>query len=55
MHMQPLFSDAKCFSHFDDRYFDENVFARAVCLPSGDGMSDKQTAEVAAEIKKCFE
>lgn len=55
MHMQPLFADAISFSHFDDSYVDEEVFSRALCLPSGDGMSEKDIDFVVRELKHCFE
>ena len=55
MHMQPLFADAISFSHFDDSYVGEEVFSRALCLPSGDGMSEEEICFVVRELKNCFE
>jgi len=54
MHMQPLFADALSFSHHEDSFTDEEVFSRALCLPSGDGMSEEDIAFVVEELKKCF-
>lgn len=55
MHMQPLFAEAKSFPHFDGCYADEDLFAHAVCLPSGDSMTEDRLMTVITEIKKCFE
>lgn len=55
MHMQPLFAGVTSFSHYEDTYVDEEVFSSALCLPSGDGMTEDQIAFVVEELKKCFE
>ena len=55
MHMQPVFRAYKSFPHFEDAYFSENAFEHAVCLPSGDGMSEEQQQQVIDEVKACFE
>ena len=57
MHMQPLFKDATFFSHNDDGEpsVDEIIFAHALCLPSGDGMSMEEQREIIDELKACFE
>ena len=54
MHMQPLFADSISFPHYDDSYVGEEVFARALCLPSGDGMKEEQIDFVVTELKNCF-
>ena len=54
MHMQPVFQGTKCFSFVDGVYEDELIFRHAVCLPSGDGMTDAQQDLVITEIKRCF-
>lgn len=54
MHMQPVFEGARFFPHEPDRAVDEEIFARAVCLPSGDAMSDEQVDEVIGEVGRCF-
>lgn len=54
MHLQPVFSGAQCFAFEDGVYEDERIFNTAVCLPSGDGMTEAQQDEVIAEIKECF-
>ncbi|MBQ9994442.1 MAG: DegT/DnrJ/EryC1/StrS family aminotransferase, partial [Clostridia bacterium] len=54
MHMQPVFEGTKAFSHYDDAFVDEDVFAHAVCLPSGDSMTDDQLQLVVDEVRKCF-
>jgi pyridoxal phosphate-dependent aminotransferase EpsN len=53
MHMQPLFSSEMFFSHYGDHRpgVGESVFGRAVCLPSGDGMSEEQQQTVAGALK----
>jgi len=50
MHMQPVFVEAKCFSHADDYMISEDIFAHAICLPSGDGMTDEQQQTVIDEV-----
>ncbi|MBQ4313165.1 MAG: DegT/DnrJ/EryC1/StrS family aminotransferase, partial [Clostridia bacterium] len=54
MHMQPVFEGTKAFSHYDDAFVDEDVFAHAVCLPSGDSMTNDQLQLVVDEVRKCF-
>ncbi|MBE6753177.1 MAG: aminotransferase class I/II-fold pyridoxal phosphate-dependent enzyme [Ruminococcaceae bacterium] len=54
MHMQPVFAGCTSFSHYEDSYVDEDIFAHTVCLPSGDSMTDDQLALVIDEVKKCF-
>jgi len=54
MHMQPLFADEISFPHYDDSYVGEEVFARSLCLPSGDGMKEEQIDFVVSELKNCF-
>ena len=55
MHMQPLFRNAKFFSHPDcEPSVGEYVFSHAVCLPSGDGMCLEQQMMVIDELKACF-
>ena len=54
MHMQPLFKDAISFSHYDKEFLDEILFYKAVCLPSGDGMSNEQQQQVINEIRKAI-
>ena len=54
MHMQPVFDHPCFFTHDGDHAVDEDVFAHAVCLPSGDGMTDLQQQMVIAELRNCF-
>jgi len=54
MHMQPVFAGCKFFFHLDKRPFDEEVFAHAVCLPSGDGMTDEDVEFVISEVVKAI-
>jgi pyridoxal phosphate-dependent aminotransferase EpsN len=53
MHMQPVFRDAAFFS--EGRIgVGEQIYSRAVCLPSGDGLSADQQRTVIDELKACF-
>ncbi|MEG0767779.1 MAG: DegT/DnrJ/EryC1/StrS family aminotransferase, partial [Clostridia bacterium] len=54
MHMQPLFEGAAFFSHKEKGSVGEDVFATAVCLPSGDAMSAQTIGQVVDEIRGCF-
>lgn len=54
MHMQPVFRDAASFPHEDGRFISEAVFASALCLPSGDRMTDAQQDMVIDECKACL-
>lgn len=54
MHLQPLFQDAPFFPHEEGRCVDEEVFNCAVCLPSGDGMTQEEQGKVIDEILRCF-
>jgi len=57
MHMQPLFHDAVFFAHGNsgEQSVSENCFARTVCLPSGEALSDADQREVMDEVRKCFD
>lgn len=55
MHMQPVFAGAKSFSHEEDRFVDEDIFAHTLCLPSGDGMTDEQQQMVIDEVMRCID
>lgn len=66
MHMQPIFKETP-FVTDNDVYFhgedcigtgdsvDEAIFAKTLCLPSGDALTDEQIAEIVSEIRACFE
>ena len=54
MHMQPVFKGAQCFTYEDGVFEDEMIFRHAVCLPSGDSMTDAQQDLVITAIKACF-
>lgn len=55
MHMQPVFAGAKCFPHNEESFVDEDIFNHAVCLPSGDGLTDDELALIVDEVRKCFD
>ena len=48
MHTQPLFSGTEFYG---DRDFSRDIFEKAICLPSGAGMTDDQRERVIASIK----
>ena len=54
MHLQPIFSNAIAFSHGARKFETERIFNHAICLPSGDGMTDEQQDMVVNEIRSCF-
>ncbi len=54
MHMQPLFAAARAYSHLDDGFACEDIFSHALCLPSGDGLSDDELDEIISAVKECF-
>ncbi|GHV39945.1 putative pyridoxal phosphate-dependent aminotransferase EpsN [Clostridia bacterium] len=54
MHMQPVFKGASFFTHDDTKAIDEDIFDRAVCLPSGDSMTEGDVALVISEVRKAF-
>ena len=57
MHMQPVFSNAMFFSHYGGQRpgVGESAFRRALCLPSGDGMSEEQQQTVTDALKAVLE
>ena len=66
MHLQPLFKDAMfitdtaVYEHSADCFEDDcsvstHIFNRALCLPSGDALTEKQMQMITNEIKMCFE
>ena len=65
MHMQPLFKDdifvtdtdvyeksSECIGN--GKIVDEDIFNHALCLPSGDTLTDEQIAEIVSEVRGCF-
>ncbi|MCI5846317.1 MAG: aminotransferase class I/II-fold pyridoxal phosphate-dependent enzyme [Clostridiales bacterium] len=55
MHMQPIYQDAPFFAHQEGQTpVSEQVFAHAVCLPSGDGMTIDQQQCVIDELRRCL-
>lgn len=54
MHMQSVFKDALCFSHLDNGFVDEDIFAHALCLPSGDALNVEQQQMVIGEVLACI-
>ncbi|MCI8554124.1 MAG: aminotransferase class I/II-fold pyridoxal phosphate-dependent enzyme [Clostridiales bacterium] len=54
MHMQPVFHAPQFYPHSKKQIVDEDVFSHAICLPSGDSMTDKQLERVIHELRKCF-
>ena len=65
MHMQPLFKDdifvtdtdvyeksGECIGN--GKIVDEDIFNHALCLPSGDTLTDEQIAEIVSEVRGCF-
>lgn len=52
MHLQPLFKNSIFFSENDSGMNSDTIFNNAICLPSGDGMSEEQLAVVIEEILK---
>lgn len=66
MHMQPLFKDdlfitsEDVFEHGVDcvangKSVDEKIFEHALCLPSGDTLTQEQITQVVAEVRSCFD
>ncbi len=66
MHMQPLFAHTPFVT--DTRVWDEggacaeaegsvdgDIFRHAVCLPSGDALTETQIAEIVENIRGCFD
>ena len=55
MHLQPLYQNAKFFSHYDDgRAFSAEAFARGICLPSGEAMTrEEQDAVIDLVLAAC--
>lgn len=56
MHLQPLYSDCKFYSHNDDGEVSvaEDLFNRGVCLPSDTNMNEDELKEVIDNIKICM-
>lgn len=51
MHLQPVFSEAKSYSH-GDICVSETLFARGLCLPSGSNLKKVQLERVANVLKR---
>lgn len=54
MHMQPVFKEAKCFSHYDSEFVSTAEFKRSLCLPSGDALTEEQLRLITDELKACI-
>lgn len=50
MHMQPVFAGCPYFAHEPE--VGEDVFARGICLPSGEAMTEAQQGEVAIVLRE---
>lgn len=55
MHTQPLFQDRLFYSSLSERSVGENLFERAVCLPSGTSMDETQQQRVIKTIRSVWE
>lgn len=58
MHMQPVFKTAQSFAHSykgqTGEYVSEAVFSKALCLPSGDALTEEQQQYIIDELKRCI-
>lgn len=54
MHTQPLFQDKLLYSSLSERSVGEDLFERAVCLPSGTAMDEAQQQRVMKTIRSVF-
>lgn len=52
MHRQPIFVNSLYFPHKEDMSFDNDVFEKGVCLPSGSNMTEQQQMRVIEIIEK---
>lgn len=55
MHTQPLFRDRLFYSSLPERSVGEELFERAVCLPSGSFMDEEQQQRVIKTIRSVWE
>lgn len=51
MHLQPVFSHCRYFSH-PQQSVSDRLFENGVCLPSGSNMSESQLARIVSTVKK---
>ncbi|WP_062447535.1 DegT/DnrJ/EryC1/StrS family aminotransferase [Thalassobacillus devorans] len=52
LHLQPLFEDAKYYSHEEGYSYSDELFKYGLCLPSGSNMTEEQQNRVIHTIKK---
>nr|MCR5485787.1 DegT/DnrJ/EryC1/StrS family aminotransferase [Clostridiales bacterium] len=52
MHMQPVFKGSKAFSHYDDRFFCEELYKYGICLPGGDALTHEQQKYITDSLLK---
>lgn len=55
MHLQPVFTQYKYFTHFDNQSCSDMLFNQGICLPSGSSLSRDEQQKVIRVIKKCFD
>ncbi|MDY2590255.1 MAG: aminotransferase class I/II-fold pyridoxal phosphate-dependent enzyme [Agathobacter sp.] len=54
MHMQPLYRDNSFVSVSDETDVGRDIFARGLCLPSDNKMTEEQVDRVAEVVRSCF-
>lgn len=54
MHLQPLFTGCKYFTHEDDASISDGLFANGLCLPSGSSLAVADQDRVIDIIRKCL-
>ncbi|MRH42694.1 aminotransferase class I/II-fold pyridoxal phosphate-dependent enzyme [Aquibacillus halophilus] len=52
LHLQPLFKDAKYYSHKENEHVAERLFAEGLCLPSGSGLTVQEQNRVIDCVKR---
>lgn len=55
MHLQPLFTDAMYFSHYEDKSYSDILFEHSVCLPSASNMTLEQQHIVIKSLLEFFD
>ena len=55
MHCQPVFSGLPFVSLDPDSPADEDIFARGLCLPSDNKMTEEEQDIIIEVIRRCFD
>ena len=52
MHLQPLFTGCRYFTHYDGKSLADELFASGICLPSGSSLTEAEQERVVEAVRQ---